>query len=118
MPIALRTFVPAVATAVVVAFTMTCLTRTVAAQDTAPKTDAPPADSTTAAAPAEGADPKPFLEKGEAALKAGDFAGAMAAFNEAGKIAQQASQAGGGVDMLRAQSLAIVGRGRAETGLK
>ena len=41
----------------------------------------------------EAADPQPLLAKGEAALKAGDFAAAMAAFNDAGKAAQQASQA-------------------------
>lgn len=122
MRFALRTFVPVFAATVVVTTTTAFLPRPAVAQDAAAKSadasakDA--ADSTTTAPAAEVGDPKPLLEKGDAALKAHDYAGAMAAFNEAGKIAQQASQAGGGADMLRAQAMALIGRGRAQTGLK
>src|SRR3954470_4924217 len=130
MRFALRTLVPICAAAVVVTTTTTFLSRTVVAQDAAKKSDAapakdaspaaaaPPTDSTAAAPATEGADPKPLLEKGEAALKAGDYAAAMTAFNDAGKASQQASQAGGGPESLKAQIAAFVGRGRAEIGLK
>ena len=114
MRFALRTLVPVFAATVVVTTTTAFLPRPAVAQDAAAKSDAAPAkdaaapaaDSTTAAPAAEAVDPKPLLEKGEAALKASDYAAAMAAFNEAGKVAQQASQAGGGADMLKAQAMA------------
>jgi tetratricopeptide (TPR) repeat protein len=75
----------------------------------------------TAAAAPEAGDPQPLLEKGEAAIKSGDFAGAIAAFNDAGKAADEAMRTGPVEDQLKMQSLqllAIVGRGRAQAGLK
>src|SRR5215207_3721855 len=115
MRFAFRTLVPVSAAVVVVTITTAFGSRPDIAQDAAAKSAA---DAAAAAPASDAADPKPFLEKGETALKAGDFAAAMAAFNEAGKIAQQASQTGGGADMLRAQAAALIGRGRAQTGLK
>src|SRR5438045_9669355 len=106
MRFALRTLIPIFAATVVVTTTTAFLSRTVVAQDTAKKSAAAPAkdaspaaaapatDSTAAAPATEAADPKPLLDKGEAAIKAGDYAAAIAAFNDAGKAALQASQAG------------------------
>jgi tetratricopeptide (TPR) repeat protein len=130
MRFALRTLVPVFAATVVVTTVTAFLSRTVVAQEAAKKSAAAPAkdaspaaaapatDSTAAAPAAEGADPKPLLDKGEAALKAGDYAAAIAAFNDAGKAALQASQAGGSPELLKAQIAAFVGRGRAQMGLK
>jgi tetratricopeptide (TPR) repeat protein len=128
MRFALRTLVPVFAATVVVTTVTAFLPRTVVAQEAAKKSAAAPAkdaspaapatDSTAAAPATEAADPKPLLDKGEAALKAGDYGAAIAAFNDAGKAALQASQAGGGPESLRAQIAAFVGRGRAESGLK
>jgi tetratricopeptide (TPR) repeat protein len=84
-----------------------------------PKTDAGATsaiDST--AGSSEVPDPKPLLEKGEAALKAGDYAGAMAAFNDAGRAALQALTQGAGVEAGKAQDAALIGRGRAQVGLR
>jgi tetratricopeptide (TPR) repeat protein len=126
MRFALRTLVPAFA-GVVVVITSTALSpRPVSAQGASAKTAeapaketkdkvAPATDATAAAPPTEAADPAPLLAKGEAALKAGDFPAAIAAFNDAGKAAQQATQ---GPDTLKMQIAALVGRGRAEIGLK
>src|SRR5258705_2287368 len=130
MRFALRTLVPVVAATVVVTTVTAFLPRTVSAQEAAKKSAAAPAkdatppaaapatDSTAAAPATEGADPKPLLDKGEAALKAGDYTAAMAAFNDAGQAALQASQAGNSPELLKAQIAAFVGRGRAQMGLK
>ncbi len=79
--------------------------------------DPAPAAATTPEA-TEVTDPKPLLDKGEAALKAGDYAAAMAAFNEAGKAAQQALAKGEVGDNQKFLATATVGRGRAQTGLR
>jgi tetratricopeptide (TPR) repeat protein len=130
MRFVLRTLVPISAAVIVVLTATAFMSRSASAQTAPAKTDAatakdaPPAAATPsaespAAAPAtEVADPAPLLAKGEAALKAGDFPAAIAAFNDAGKAAQQASQQGGGPETLKAQVAALVGRGRAETGLR
>jgi tetratricopeptide (TPR) repeat protein len=128
MRFAFRTLVPVSAATVALTVSTAFLSRPAAAQDATKKssTAAPAKDATPAAtapiadatAPAADAvDPKPLLDKGEAALKAGDFAAAIAAFNDAGKAAQQAGQQGG-TDGLKAQIAAFVGRGRAQVGLK
>jgi tetratricopeptide (TPR) repeat protein len=129
MRFALRTLVPVFAAAAVVT-SIPLLSRSAYAQ-TAPAKSAeapakgaspaaapPTGDSTTTAPTTEAADPAPLLAKGEAALKANDYPAAIAAFNDAGKAALAASQQGGGPDSLKAQIAALVGRGRAETGLK
>jgi tetratricopeptide (TPR) repeat protein len=123
-----RTLVPVSAATVAIAVSTAFLPCPAAAQDAATKSSAASAKGAApaAAAPAADAsglaatdavDPKPLLEKGEAALKAGDFGAAMAAFNDAGKAAQQAGQQGG-TEPLKAQIAALVGRGRAQVGLK
>src|SRR5262245_47159807 len=101
------------------------LSRPAIAQDAA-KTDAAPAKDAaaapatdaTAAGSAEAADPKPLLEKGDAAMKAGDYGAALAAYNDAGRAAQAQLQQGGSADAARAQVAALVGRGRAQIGLR
>jgi tetratricopeptide (TPR) repeat protein len=128
MRFAFRTLVPVSAATVALSVSTAFLPHPAAAQDAtkksstaAPAKDATPAAATPgvdAAAPAADAvDPAPLLAKGEAALKASDFSAAIAAFNEAGKAAQQAGQQGG-AESLKAQIAAFVGRGRAEVGLK
>jgi tetratricopeptide (TPR) repeat protein len=131
MRFAFRTLVPVSAATVVLSVSTAFLSRPVAAEDAAKKssTAAPAKDTIPAAAAgatpgldttapaADAVDPAPLLAKGEAALKANDFGAAMAAFNEAGKAAQQAGQQGG-TESLKAQIAAFVGRGRAEVGLK
>lgn len=80
--------------------------------------------SSTAAAPAAGApasgdnaDPQALLTKGDAALKSGDFAAAINAYNDAFKAAQSAT--GDALkDTLKQQTAAIIGRGRALMGAK
>ena len=140
MRFAFRTLVPVSVATVAITVSTAFLPRPAAALDAAAKSAAAPAKDTApaaaaaaAAAPAaestglaasDAVDPKPLLEKGEAALKAGDFGAAMAAFNDAGKAAQRcmhaADQAGqqGGTEPLKAQIAALVGRGRAQVGLK
>jgi tetratricopeptide (TPR) repeat protein len=130
MRCALRTPVSVFA-AVVAAIVAAAMCRPVAAQDATPKSDAAPAKDAAApakdaAAPAtdlaaaEAVDPKPLLDKGEAALKAADYATAMAAFNDAGNAAKQAlaKQQGDANDNQRYLATAAVGRGRAEIGLR
>ncbi len=109
-----RRLVPIFTTTVAVAVSAN-LPISVSAQDTSPG-ETPPATELTGTS--ETADPAPMLAKGAEALKAGDYAAAMAAFNEAGKIAQLAAQQGGGTEVLKAQAAALVGRGRAQAGLK
>jgi tetratricopeptide (TPR) repeat protein len=126
MRFAFRTLIPVSAATVAFTVSTAFLSRPVAAQNAAAKSAAAPAkDAAPAATPAvdvtapatDAVDPKPLLDKGEAALKAGDFAAAMTAFNDAGKAAQQAGQQGG-TDGLKTQIAAFVGRGRAQVGLK
>ena len=106
-----RALVPVVATSVAVTVSANLAT-TVRAQDAA---GSPPA--TQLSGVGEAGDPAPLLAKGEEGLKAGKYAAVRAAFTEAGKIALAAGQ-GGGVDALRAQAAALIGRGRAQLGLK
>jgi tetratricopeptide (TPR) repeat protein len=86
-------------------------------QTTTPAAEAAPAtDTTPAAAPgAPGPSPevKEQFDKGEAAIKAGDFNAAITAFNAAGDLASKRDSFDA-----RAQSLAQVGRARALAGLK
>src|ERR1700754_2498936 len=120
MRFALRTLVPVFAAVAVVIATTAFSPRPASAQGAAksaeaPAKDASPAtDSTAAATPTEAVDPAPLLAKGEAALKAGDFPAAMAAFNEAATAARQGNQ---GPETLKSQIAAFVGRGRAAMGL-
>ncbi len=131
MRFAVRTIVPVFVTVVVVTAAIFFVSYRASGQETdKPKTDKPPASAAppaaaapaaaVAAAPAATAapdaagDPQALLTKGEAALKAGDFAAAIAAFNDAGKAAMQA----GGNDAMKFQSMAIIGRGRAQAGMK
>lgn len=79
---------------------------------------APATDATAATGSTEAPDPKPLLEKGEAALKAGDYAAAVQAFNDVGRAALQALQQGAGADAGKYQDAALIGRGRAEVGLR
>ena len=74
-----------------------------------------PAATDTPAASAEGGDPQQLLDKGNEAIKAGDYAAAMTAFNEAGKAAQQGTP---GADTFKLQAGALIGRGRAQTGMR
>jgi tetratricopeptide (TPR) repeat protein len=122
MRFALRTLVPVVSAAVVLTSATAFWSRPAIAQDAkksaeAPAKDAAPAGAAPAAAPAaDAADPKPLLEKAEAALKAGDFATALDAFNDAGNAAKQ-GLAKGDADNQKYLAAAAIGRGRAETGL-
>src|SRR4051812_10046054 len=129
MRFALRTLVPVFAAGVVItttgfwsrsasAQTAPAKSAEAPAKNASPAAAPPAADSTTTAPPTEVVDPAPILAKGEAALKAGDYAAAIAAFNDADKAAQQAGQQGGGPETLKAQIAAQVGRGRAEVGLR
>jgi tetratricopeptide (TPR) repeat protein len=118
MRFALRTLF-SVSIAAVVTFATAFLSRAAIGQDVSKTGAAPAKAAADAAAPAAAGDPQPLLDKGEAALKAGDFAGAMAAFNEAGKAAQQWLQQPNAPDNTKTQlAAAIIGRGRAQTGLK
>jgi tetratricopeptide (TPR) repeat protein len=84
----------------------------------------PPAtDASAAAAPAEGGgDPVQLLEKGEGAIKAGDYAAAITAFNQAGDATLRAmQQQPPAEDLLKLQNMqiaALIGRGRAMAGMK
>src|SRR6476619_6960183 len=116
MRFALRTLVPVFAAVVVAITSIAFSPRPASAQGASKKsaeapaketkdTAVPATDSTATAPPTEAPDPAPLLAKGEAALKAGDYPAAVAAFNEAGKAAQQATQ---GPDTLKAQIAALV----------
>jgi tetratricopeptide (TPR) repeat protein len=102
--------------AVLFATTAVVLSGSVAGQDLAPlKSDSTsvPGLTSTAATPAA-ADPQKLLEKGQAALKSGDYAAALAAFTDAGRAAQQS----GVENPLKIQIAAVVGQGHAFVGLK
>jgi tetratricopeptide (TPR) repeat protein len=92
------------------------------AQEPAAGASATATDASATPAPAEGGgDPVQLLEKGEAAMKAGDHAAAITAFNEAGAAVQQALPQTSPENIPKLQSIqigALVGRGRAMAAMK
>lgn len=110
---AIRTFVPVFAFLGFAIVATPFLSGPASAQEktTPPAADTPPAGASGATADV---DTKELLAKGEAAMKAGDFAAAAAAFNSARQAAEQKP----GVESLQDHAKALVGHGRALTALK
>src|SRR5437867_4339472 len=111
------TRIPSIVLAVFATFVIVFLSRSAVAQNKPAPGAGTPASSATppaagsaaagtapAAAPAEG-NAQELLDKGQAALKAGDYAAALAAFNDALKAARQM----GGVEGFQAVDIAQIG---------